>query len=111
MLLEGPQQILQLILQGQVDGFMEEEITDTDDYVNQLKWVFNVEKRKHAIFESTSCAKMLILLQVHEVESGGFHNNYSKQLTLSNNDEVSTRWKEICQKIRVDPNLDEKKRQ
>ncbi len=31
---EGPQEILQLILQEQVDGFMEEEITDADDYAD-----------------------------------------------------------------------------
>jgi hypothetical protein len=33
VLSKGPQQILQLILQEQVDGFMEEEITGADDYV------------------------------------------------------------------------------
>jgi len=31
---EGPQEILQLILQEQVDGFMNEEIMDADDYAN-----------------------------------------------------------------------------
>jgi hypothetical protein len=31
-----PQQILQLILQEQVDGFMEEEITNINDYVDWL---------------------------------------------------------------------------
>jgi hypothetical protein len=34
-----PQQILQLILQEQVDGFMEEKIIDVGDYANWLKWV------------------------------------------------------------------------
>jgi hypothetical protein len=37
VMLEGPQQILQLILQDQVDGFMEEKITDANDYVNWLR--------------------------------------------------------------------------
>ncbi|CAK9873789.1 unnamed protein product [Sphagnum jensenii] len=46
VLLEGPQQILQLILQEQVDDFMEEEITDVDDYANWIKWVFDAEKGK-----------------------------------------------------------------
>jgi hypothetical protein len=31
---EGPQKILQVILQEQVDGFMEEEITDANDYAD-----------------------------------------------------------------------------
>ncbi|CAK9215781.1 unnamed protein product [Sphagnum troendelagicum] len=34
VMLEGPEQILQLILQEQVVGFMGEEITDVDDYVD-----------------------------------------------------------------------------
>jgi hypothetical protein len=66
---------LQLILQGQVDDFMEEENTYVDDYVDWLKLVFNVEKKKQAIFESTSCAEVSVLLQVHKVESGGSHKN------------------------------------
>jgi hypothetical protein len=49
------------------------------------------------------------LLQVHEGESGGSHNNHNEELSPFNNDEVSTRWKEIYQKIWVDPNMDEKK--
>jgi hypothetical protein len=44
VLVEGPQQILQLILQKQVDDFMEEEITDVDDYANWIKWASDVEK-------------------------------------------------------------------
>ncbi len=34
VLMEGPQQILQLILQDQADDFMKEEITDFDDYAD-----------------------------------------------------------------------------
>jgi hypothetical protein len=66
VLSEEPQQILQLILQGQVDDFMEEEIIDVDDYADWLKWVSNAEKRKQYIFESTSCAEVPVLLQVHK---------------------------------------------
>ncbi len=46
VMLKGPQQILQLILQGQVDDFMEEEITNADDYVDWIKWVSNAKKGK-----------------------------------------------------------------
>jgi predicted aspartyl protease len=41
--LEGPQEILQLILQEQVDGFMEEEITDANDYEDWMRWVSDAE--------------------------------------------------------------------
>jgi len=69
---------------------------------------FWCKEKKNAMFESTSYTKILVLLQVHEVESGGLNNNSSEQLASSNNDEISTRWKEICQKVQVNPNLDEK---
>ncbi len=67
VMLERLQQILQLILQGQVDDFMEEEITNADDHANWIKWVFDVEKGKQTIFESTSCAEVHVLLQVHKI--------------------------------------------
>jgi hypothetical protein len=90
---------------------MEEEITTVDDYVDWFKWVSNAEKRKQAMFESTCYAKILVLLQVHQVESNGLNNNSTGQLASSNNDEMNTRWREICQRIRVDPNLDKEKKQ
>jgi len=43
---EGPQEILQLILQEQVDGFMNEEITDADDYTNWMRWVSDAEQSR-----------------------------------------------------------------
>ncbi len=111
VLSEGPQQILQLILQEQVDDFMEEEITDVDDYADWIKWVSDAEKGKQTICETTDCAKVHVLLQVHQIDSGDSHNNCKEQLVLLDNHEVNTRWEEICQKIRVAHNLDEKKKQ
>jgi hypothetical protein len=111
VLSKGPYQIMQLILQKQVDDFMEEEITNTNDYVYWLKWVSDAEKRKQSIFESTSCVEIPILLQVHKAKSGDSHNNFNEELTLSDNHEVNIRWKKIYQKIRIDHNLDEEKRQ
>jgi hypothetical protein len=96
VLLEGPQQIMQLILQEQVNDFMEEEITDADDYADWIKWVSDAEKGKQAIFETTNCAEVPILLQVHQIDSGDSHNNCKEQLALSDNHKVNTRWEEIC---------------
>jgi hypothetical protein len=64
---------------------MEEEFTDVDDYVDLIMWVSDAEERKHAIFEFTSCAKVLIPLQVHQTNSSGSHNDCSEQSTLFNN--------------------------
>jgi hypothetical protein len=52
--------------------------------------------------------KIQVLLQVQQ-EGGGLNNNSTKQMASSYNDEISTRWREICQRIRVDPNLDKEK--
>jgi hypothetical protein len=43
---EGPQQILQLTLQDQVDCLMKEELLDADDYADWLLWVSDVEERR-----------------------------------------------------------------
>ncbi len=40
---ERPPGILQLTLQEQADDFMDEEITDVDDYADWLRWVADAE--------------------------------------------------------------------
>ncbi|CAK9199216.1 unnamed protein product [Sphagnum troendelagicum] len=49
--------------------------------------------------------------QVQQVDTADSHDNFKEQLALSNNQKVSSRWEEICQRIRIDQNLDEKKGQ
>jgi hypothetical protein len=41
---EGPQEILRLMLQEQVDEFMAEEVTNSDDYADWIRWVSNAEQ-------------------------------------------------------------------
>jgi len=67
VLVEGPQQILQLILQKQADDFMEEEIADADDYADWIKWVSDAKKGKQAIFETVNRAEVPVLLQIHQM--------------------------------------------
>jgi hypothetical protein len=45
---EGPQQILQLTLQEQMDRLMKEEAGDSDDYADWIKWVADAERKKQA---------------------------------------------------------------
>jgi hypothetical protein len=45
---EGPPEILQLILQEQADNFMNEEITEEDDYAYWIRWVADAEQSMHA---------------------------------------------------------------
>jgi hypothetical protein len=109
--LEGPQQILQLTLQKQADDLMKEEITDVDDYADWIRWVADAEQGKQALSGATNGAEMSVLLQVQQMDIIDYHNNLKERLALSNNRKAYSRWGEICQKIRVDQNLDEEKGQ
>jgi hypothetical protein len=67
---EGPQEILQLILQEQVDGFMDEKITDANDYADWMRWVSDAEQSRRAMYESTRDAAVPLLLQLPSLNSG-----------------------------------------
>jgi hypothetical protein len=123
---EGPQEILQLILQEQVDGFMEEEITDADDYAGWLRWVADAKQCRQAMYESTHDVVVPLLLQqpsqghtpsipallqVLQTKDGNLDCSPTEQLVSSNHDEMDIRWREICQRIRIDISLDEEKQQ
>jgi hypothetical protein len=109
VLKEGPQQILQLTLQDQVDDFMREKILDSNDYAHWIQWVFDAEKGKQISREPARCAEVPALLQIHQVSG---NEAYSKQLALSSDDsKMGTRWEEISQKIRIDHNLGEEEKQ
>ncbi len=122
---EGPQEILQLILREQVDGFMEKEITDADDYADWMRWVSDAEQCRQAVYESTHDAivplllqkpsrghasSMPALLQTIQTRDGNSDGSHTEELASSNHDEMDTRWREICQRIRIDPNLEEERR-
>jgi hypothetical protein len=50
---------------------MEEEITDADDYIDWLRWVSDAEQSRQAMYESTHCSKIPVLLQVDQTQGGG----------------------------------------
>jgi hypothetical protein len=60
---EGSQEILQLILQEQADGFMKEEIADANDYADWIRWVSDAEQGRQAMYESTRGVAVPPLLQ------------------------------------------------
>jgi len=90
---------------------MKEEITDVDDYADWIRWVSDAEQGKQALPRGANCAEVPVLLQVQQMDIANSHNNLKEQLALSNNRKASSRWGKICQKIRVDQNLDEEKGQ
>jgi hypothetical protein len=90
---------------------MREEIADSDDYADWIQWVSDVEKGKQDNIEAAQCAEMPALLQVHQMSGSDSHLNHKEQLAWSDNQKVSIRWEEISQRIRIDHNLDEEKKQ
>ncbi len=119
---KGPPEILQLILQEQADGFMNEEVTDADDYADWMRWVADAEQSRRAMCESTpnvavtlmlqqpglrDTSSILTLLQAVQMKDGDSSCNTTELLRSSSHDEMGTRWREICQRIRIDSNLDE----
>jgi hypothetical protein len=123
---EGPPEILQLILQEQADGFMNEEVTDADDYADWMRWVADAEQSRQAMSKSTPNATVTLmlqqpglryvssiptLLQAIQMKDGNSGRNTTELLRSSSHDEMGTRWREICQQIRIDDSLDEEGQQ
>jgi hypothetical protein len=78
VVLEGPQQMLQLTLQEQADDFMKEEIIDVDDYANWIRWVSDAEQGKQALPGAANCAEVPVLLQVQQVDITDSHDGLRK---------------------------------
>ncbi len=64
---------------------MEEEITNSNDYANWIKWASDAEERRHAIFKSRGCAEVPVLLQVHQIDNISTPSDCSGKLTLLDN--------------------------
>jgi len=62
VMMEGPQQILQLTLQHQADDFMKEEITDADDYADWIQWAADGEGHKQNLPEAVNATGESMLL-------------------------------------------------
>jgi hypothetical protein len=108
VMLEGPQQILQLMLQNHADEFMKEEITDADDYADWIQWATDGEGRKKGLSQATKATKEYVLLHIQEVETTASDDRVREQIADGLKDD--TRWKDICQKLRINQDLDELKR-
>jgi hypothetical protein len=106
---EGPQQILQLTLQQQTDRIMKEEAGDSDDYADWIKWVADAERKKQAPSGSID-VEAPALLQVQQLNDATSCRMLEGRVTTTNESGVDSRWNEICQKIKINPGLDELKR-
>jgi hypothetical protein len=121
---EGPLEILQLILQEQADDFMNEGITEEDDYANWIRWVADAEQSRRVVCTPDAAVTLELpqsipkdtpsiptLRQVVQIKDDDSDRSTTKRLGSSSNEEMGTRWSEICQRIRIDRNLDEGRQQ
>ncbi len=82
----------------------------------------DAEQSRRAMSESTPDAAMTLmlqqpdlrytssiptLLQAVQMKDGDFGRSTTELLRSSSHDEMGTRWREICQRIRIDDSLDE----
>jgi hypothetical protein len=89
------------MLQDKAADFMNEEVTDDDDYADWIQWAADAE-RQYA--EERHPGQASALQQVQQLEVID-QNDYVKEQIIRNPKE-DTRWGEICQRIRIDQHLD-----
>ncbi len=119
---EGPQGMLQLMLQDRTDGIMTKENSDGDDYTDWIKWSSDAEENKSTECETARNVLGKVLLQQDKPDHGSVipaifqttharteeSNRKTKEgYVLGNHSESEIRWKEICERIKVDAELDE----
>ncbi len=119
---EGLQEMLRLMLQDQADGIMIEEITDGDDYADWIRWVSDAKKSRQTMHESTHDVPVPLLLQQHysehdsaipmllqtvQVKDSDSNCEPIKKFVSSSHHESGIRWKEICERIKIDTDLGE----
>ncbi len=107
MLKEGPQQILQLMLQDTADNLLKEEITDAVDYADWIQWAAEEEQRMQSLSKAAIAAEESVLLQIQQMEIADSSGDVKER--IMRNPKEDTRWGEICQKIRIDQYLDKGK--
>jgi len=90
---------------------MREEITDANDYADWIKWVADAKKKKQALIDGLNHVEVTVLLQVQQLNDAALCNNFRGQIVSTDDPRVSSRWEDICQKLCVDQNLDERKGQ
>jgi len=117
--------MLRLMLQEQGDEFMAEEVTDSDDYTDWIRWASDAEQSRHAVYESIQDlpvplllqqpslahnSSIPMLLQIVQVKDGNLDCKRAEKLASSSHQEMDNRWREIYQRIRIDIELDDEGR-
>jgi hypothetical protein len=119
---EGPRGMLQLMLQEQTNGIMTEENSDGDDYADWIKWSADAEENMPSVCKSARNIVGPVPLQQHKpdhdfvtpmilqtAQVGAEEPDHmtNEGCVSGNHYESEIRWKEICERIKVDTELDE----
>jgi len=119
---EGPQGMLQLMLQEQTDGIMTEENSDGDDYADWIKRSADAEENRLSMCESARNVLGSTLLQQHKPNRDSVipmilqttqartdkpDHKPNEGCASCSHSESEIKWKEICERIKVDTELDE----
>ncbi len=118
---EGPEGMLQLMLQERTDRIMAEENSDGDDYADWIKWSSDAEENRLFEYESARNELGTVLLQQHGPERDSVIPEIlqTAQMVTDEPDhkpgegcesyshsKLEVRWKDICERIKVDTNLE-----
>jgi hypothetical protein len=88
---------------------MEEEIWEFDDYADWIAWVADEEKKRQAL-SGLANPEIPTLLQIQQVDNNASWKVLEGQAVGIKESNKDSRWEDICEKLRIDPGLDELKR-
>jgi hypothetical protein len=88
---------------------MEEEIWESDDYADWIAWVAD-EKKKGQALSGLANPEVPTLLQIQQVDDNASWKVLEGQAVGTKESNKDSRWEDICEKLRIDPSLDELKR-
>ncbi len=96
-------------MQEHVDHLMKEEIWESDDYADWIEWVADEEKKRQTL-TGLANSGVPTLLQVQQIDNSDSCKVLESQTVGAKESSEDSRWRDICQKLRIDPGLDELKR-
>ncbi|CAK9196445.1 unnamed protein product [Sphagnum troendelagicum] len=118
---EGPEGMLQLMLQERTDRIMAEEDSDGDDYADWIKWSSDAEENRLSEYGSARSELGTVLLQQHKLEHDFVileilqtaqvvtdepDHKPGEGCKSCSHSKSEVRWKEIYERIKVDTNLE-----
>ncbi len=110
--------MLRLMLQEQADEIMTEVVEEGDDYADWIRWVSDVEKSRQAMRDVPAPqlshqhswrhdSALSGLLPTIHIENNHSECQFSMKPASFNPLALNVRWKEICERIKIDTDVGE----